>query len=51
MTALHVSQQLNQDSEFLTYLAEKQQLGDEDIGPVNCRVHGLGERINRAEAE
>lgn len=26
---------------FLTYLAENEQVGDENIGPRSCRLHGL----------
>lgn len=32
-------------------MAEKEQLGDENIGPGNCSLHGLSEKIKRLEAE
>lgn len=32
-------------------MAEKEQPRDENIGPGNCRLHGLGERIKRKEAD
>lgn len=37
--------------QFLTYLAEKEKLADENVGPGNCRLHGLGGKMNRKETE
>lgn len=33
--------------QFLTYVAEKEQLRDDKIAPRNCRLHGVGVRIRR----
>lgn len=38
-------------SQFLTDLAEKEQLGNNNVGPGNWSLHGVGERVKRKEAE